>query len=140
MNSNRTFALIKPDAVRKNYHGEIIFRITQAGFTLKAMKLIRLSKADAEKFYAVHADKEFFDQLTTFVSSGPIVALVLEKRNAVDDYRTLIGSTNPQMAAKGSIRKLFGESVTQNAVHGSDSPENAMIEWSFFFAHKEILD
>lgn len=140
MKSNRTFSLIKPDAVRNNYHGEIISRMIEAGFTLKAMRLLKLSKPDAERFYAIHKDKEFFDELTTFISSGPLVALVLEKSNAITDYRAFIGSTNPHDAAEGTIRKLFGETITQNAVHGADSPENAMIEWSFFFAQKEILD
>ncbi|HZJ74064.1 MAG TPA: nucleoside-diphosphate kinase [Perlabentimonas sp.] len=140
MDTNRTFALIKPDAVRNNYHGEIILRIIQAGFTLKAMRMVKLSKFDAERFYAVHKGKEFFDRLTTFISSGPVVALVLEKSNAVADYRALIGSTNPHDAAEGTIRNLFGETITQNAVHGADSDENAQKEWSFFFAQKDILD
>ncbi|MFA5648224.1 MAG: nucleoside-diphosphate kinase [Bacteroidales bacterium] len=140
MKRDCTFALIKPDAVRNNYHGEIISRMIEAGFTPKAMRLLKLSKSDAERFYAMHKDKEFFDELTTFISSGPLVALVLEKSNAIADYRTFIGSTNPHDAAEGTIRNLFGKSITQNAVHGSDSPENAKIEWSFFFAQKEILD
>ena len=139
MNKNRTFALIKPDAVSKNYHGEIISRIVQAGFSIKAMRLVKLSKFDAERFYYMHSGKEFFDRLTTFISSGPIVALVLEKSDAVVDYRAFIGSTNPQDAGEGTIRRLFGKTITQNAVHGADSPENAAKEWSFFFAHKDIL-
>jgi len=140
MNSKRTFALIKPGAVRKNHYGEIIYIITKAGFALKAMKMIQLSEVDAQRFYAVHEGKEFFGRLTKFISSGPVVALVLEKENAIEEFRKLIGSTDPAQAEDGTIRKLFGESVTMNAVHGSDSPENAEKEWSFFFAQKEILD
>ncbi|MDD3567774.1 MAG: nucleoside-diphosphate kinase [Bacteroidales bacterium] len=140
MNSKRTFALIKPGAVRKNHYGEIIYIITKAGFALKAMKMIQLSEVDAQRFYAMHEGKEFFGRLTKFISSGPVVALVLEKENAIEEFRNLIGSTDPAQAEDGTIRKLFGESVTMNAVHGSDSPENAQKEWSFFFAQKEILD
>jgi len=140
MNSKRTFALIKPGVVRKNHYGEIIYIITKAGFALKAMKMIQLSEVDAQRFYAVHEGKEFFGRLTKFISSGPVVALVLEKENAIEEFRKLIGSTDPAQAEDGTIRKLFGESVTMNAVHGSDSPENAQKEWSFFFAQKEILD
>ncbi|MDY0255201.1 MAG: nucleoside-diphosphate kinase [Tenuifilaceae bacterium] len=140
MNSKRTFALIKPGAVRKNHYGEIIYIITKAGFALKAMKMIQLSEVDAQRFYAMHEGKEFFGRLTKFISSGPVVALVLEKENAIEEFRKLIGSTDPAQAEDGTIRKLFGESVTMNAVHGSDSPENAQKEWSFFFAQKEILD
>jgi nucleoside-diphosphate kinase len=140
MNSKRTFALIKPGAVRKNHYGEIIYIITKAGFALKAMKMIQLSEVDAQRFYAMHEGKEFFGKLTKFISSGPVVALVLEKENAIEEFRKLIGSTDPAQAEDGTIRKLFGESVTMNAVHGSDSPENAQKEWSFFFAQKEILD
>lgn len=140
MNSKRTFALIKPGAVRKNHYGEIIYIITKAGFALKAMKMIQLSEVDAQRFYAMHKGKEFFGRLTKFISSGPVVALVLEKENAIEEFRKLIGSTDPAQAEEGTIRKLFGESVTMNAVHGSDSPENAEKEWSFFFAQKEILD
>ena len=140
MMTNRTFALIKPGAVRKNHYGEVIYLITKAGFALKAMKMIRLSKTDARRFYAVHEGKEFFDRLTRFISSGPVVALVLEKENAVEEFRKLIGATDPAKAVEGTIRNLFGESVTMNAVHGSDSDENAVKEWSFFFAQEEILD
>lgn len=140
MNSKRTFALIKPGAVRKNHYGEIIYLITKAGFSLKAMKMVQLSMVDAQRFYAVHEGKEFYERLTKFISSGPVVALVLEKENAIEEFRKLIGSTDPAQAEEGTIRKLFGESVTMNAVHGSDCPENALKEWSFFFAQKEILD
>jgi len=140
MDNNRTFALIKPGAVKKNHYGEIIYLITKAGFKLKAMKMVRLSIEDARRFYAVHSGKEFFERLTRFISSGPIIALVLEKENAIEDFRKLIGSTDPAKADVGTIRQQFGESVTKNAVHGADSPENARTEWSFFFAQKEILD
>jgi nucleoside-diphosphate kinase len=140
MNTKRTFALIKPGAVRKNHYGEIIYLITKAGFNIKAMKMIRLSRTDAKRFYAMHEGKDFFDKLIKFISAGPVVALVLEKENAVEGFRKLIGSTDPAKADEGTIRKLFGENVTMNAVHGSDSFENAEKEWSFFFAQKEILD
>ena len=123
-----------------NHYGEIIYRITQAGFAIKAMKMIRLSRSDAQRFNAVHQWKEFFDSLTEFISSGPVVALVLEKENAIENFRKLIGATDPAKAEEGTIRKQFGETVTKNAVHGSDCPENALTEWSFFFAQKEILD
>lgn len=140
MMNNRTFALIKPGAVRKNHYGEIIYLITKAGFHLKAMKMLRLSRTDAKRFYAVHEGKDFFEGLIKFISSGPVVALVIEKENAVEEFRKLIGSTDPTKAEEGTIRKLFGESIRMNAVHGSDSPENAVKEYSFFFAEKEIID
>jgi nucleoside-diphosphate kinase len=140
MNSNRTFALIKPGAVRNNHYGEIIYLITRAGFSLKAMKMIRLSRTDAKRFYSIHEGKDFFETLIKFISSGPVVALVLEKKNAIEEFRKLIGATDPEKAAEGTIRRRFGTSVTMNAIHGSDSSENAEHEWSFFFAKKEILD
>jgi nucleoside-diphosphate kinase len=140
MENNRTFAIIKPGAVKKNHYGEIIYMITKAGFALKAMKMIRLSKTDVRRFYAVHEGKDFFDRLIHFMSSGPVVALVLEKENAVEEFRKLIGSTNPAQAEEGTIRKRFGSSVTMNAIHGADSNENVQHELSFFFAKKEILD
>lgn len=140
MENNRTFALIKPCAVKNNHYGEIIHLITKAGFTLKAVKIIKLSIEEARQFYAMHTGKEFFDKLTSFISSGPLVALVLEKENAVEEYRKLIGATDPAKAEQGTIRQRFGESLTKNAVHGADSPENAQKEWSFFFPQMEILD
>jgi nucleoside-diphosphate kinase len=140
MENNRTFAIIKPGAVRKNHYGEIIYIITKAGFSLKAMKMIRLSTTDARRFYAIHEGKPFFDKLVKFMSSGPIVALVLEKENAVEEFRKLIGATDPAKAEEGTIRHRFGSSVTMNAIHGSDSSANAEHEWSFFFAKKEILN
>jgi nucleoside-diphosphate kinase len=139
MENNRTFAIIKPGAVKKNHYGEIIYIITKAGFVLKAMKMIRLSTTDARRFYAIHEGKPFFDRLVKFMSSGPIVALVLEKENAIEEFRKLIGATDPAKADEGTIRKRFGSSVTMNAIHGSDSSQNAEHELSFFFAKKEIL-
>ena len=140
MTNIRTFALIKPGAVKKNHYGEIIYRITKAGFALKAMKMTRLSRTDAKRFYAMHEGKDFFEGLIKFISSGAVVALVLEKDNAIEDFRKLIGSTDPSKAEEGTIRNLFGESIRMNAIHGSDSPENAVKEYSSFFAQQEILD
>lgn len=134
MSGNQTFTMIKPDAVSKNNIGPILNRINEAGFKIKAMKITYLSKSQAEGFYAVHAGKSFFEDLTSFMSSGPIVAAILEKENAVEDYRKLIGATDPAKAAEGTIRKLYAESMSHNAVHGSDSDENAIIESDFFFS------
>lgn len=135
----RTLAIIKPDAVRKNLIGEIVSRIQKDGFTIRAMKLVRLTKAEAEGFYAVHKDRPFFGELTEFMSSGPCVPIVLEKENAVADYRALIGATNPAEAAEGTIRRDFADSVGENAVHGSDSVENGRLEANYFFAEHEIV-
>lgn len=135
----RTLAIIKPDAVRKNLIGEIVSRIQKDGFTIRAMKLVRLTKAEAEGFYAVHKDRPFFGELTEFMSSGPCVPIVLEKENAVADYRTLIGATNPAEAGEGTIRRDFADSVGENAVHGSDSVENGRLEANYFFAEHEIV-
>ncbi len=135
----RTLAIIKPDAVRKNLIGEIVSRIQKDGFTVRAMKLVRLTKAEAEGFYAVHKDRPFFGELTEFMSSGPCVPIVLEKENAVADYRALIGATNPAEAAEGTIRRDFADSVGENAVHGSDSVENGRLEANYFFAEHEIV-
>ena len=134
---NLTFTMIKPVAVSKAYIGEITQRITAGGFKIKAMKMTQLSKADAETFYGVHAERPFFNDLVSFMTSGPIVAMILEKENAIADYRTLIGATNPKEAAEGTIRKEFAESIEANAVHGSDSDENAIIEGNFFFSDRE---
>jgi nucleoside-diphosphate kinase len=128
-----TFTMIKPDAVSKNYIGPILQMINEAGFRICAMKYLMLPKDQAEKFYAVHEGKPFFRGLVEFMSSGPIVAAVLEKDNAVSDFRELIGSTNPANAAPGTVRARFAENVQNNAVHGSDSDENAVIESDFFF-------
>lgn len=137
MTGNQTFTMIKPIAVKNNYIGAILKMINEAGFRIKAMKYTHLTKQQASEFYAVHADKYFFEDLTSFMSSGPIVAAILEKENAVEDYRTLIGATDPAKAAEGTIRKLFAESMSHNAVHGSDSDENAIIESDFFFSKME---
>lgn len=132
-----TFTMIKPTAVKNNYTGPILKMINEGGFTIKAMKFTQLTAGQAAAFYAVHEGKPFYESLVAFMSSGPIVAAVLEKENAVEDYRTLIGATNPENAAEGTIRKLYASSLQQNAVHGSDSDENANIEADFFFAKTE---
>lgn len=137
MSGNRTFTMIKPDAVAKNYIGAILDKINGAGFRIKAMKYTQLSKESAGKFYEVHKERPFYGELVDYMSEGPIVAAILEKDNAVADFRTLIGATNPAEAAEGTIRKLYAESISANAVHGSDSDENAMIEGSFFFSSLE---
>ena len=135
--SNRTFTMIKPDATSKSYTGAILDQIIKAGFAVKAMKWTRLTKEQAGEFYAVHKERPFYGELVEFMSSGPIVAAILEKENAVSDFRTLIGATNPAQAAEGTIRKNFAASVGENAVHGSDSDENAAIEGNFFFSNLE---
>ncbi len=137
MSGNQTFTMIKPVAARNNFTGPILKIITDAGFRIKAMKLIQLTREQASEFYAIHADKFFFEDLTSFMSSGPIVAAILEKENAVDDYRKLIGATDPAKAEEGTIRKLYAESMSHNAVHGSDSDENAITESDFFFSKLE---
>ncbi|HEY3369722.1 MAG TPA: nucleoside-diphosphate kinase [Prolixibacteraceae bacterium] len=137
MTGNQTFTMIKPETVSKNNIGAVLKLINEAGFRIKAMKFTHLTKLQAGEFYAVHADKSFFEDLTSFMSSGPIVAAILEKENAVEDFRKLIGATDPAKAAEGTIRKLFAESMSRNAVHGSDSDENAFIEGNFFFSKTE---
>ncbi|WP_372744544.1 nucleoside-diphosphate kinase [Lutibacter sp.] len=139
MITNRTFTMIKPDAVEKGNIGPIIEKITAAGFKIIAMKMVRLSRADARAFYAIHKEKSFFNDLVEFMTSGPIVAAILEKQNAVDDFRALIGATNPAEAAEGTIRKMFATSISENAIHGSDSNENALIESNFHFAGREVF-
>lgn len=129
--------MIKPDATQKGYTGAILDQIIKAGFSIKAMKWTRLTKEQAGLFYDIHRERPFFGELVDFMSSGPIVAAVLEKENAVADFRTLIGATNPAQAAEGTIRKLYAASVGENAVHGSDSDENAIIEADFFFSKLE---
>lgn len=129
--------MIKPDATQKGYTGAILDQIIKAGFSIKAMKWTRLTKEQAGLFYDIHRERPFFGELVDFMSSGPIVAAVLEKENAVADFRTLIGATNPAQAAEGTIRKLYAASVGENAVHGSDSDENAVIEADFFFSKLE---
>lgn len=137
--SNITFMMIKPDATEKGHIGSILEKVTSAGFIIKALKLTKLTKRDAEKFYEIHKKRPFFDDLIRFMTRGPIVAAILEKDNAVSDFRTLIGSTNPDEAAEGTIRKLYATSVGENAVHGSDSEENALIESKFHFSGREIF-
>lgn len=132
-----TFTMIKPTAFKNNYAGPILKMINEAGFVIKAMKLTQLTPSQAGEFYAVHKGKPFYESLVEFMSSGPIIAAIVEKENAVEDYRTLIGATNPENAAEGTIRKLYATSLQQNAVHGSDSDENAIIESDFFFSKTE---
>ena len=135
--SNITFTMIKPDAVKAGHIGAILAKINEAGFRIKAMKMTKLSAEKAGGFYAVHKERPFYGELVAFMSSGPIVAAILEKDNAVADFRTLIGATNPANADEGTIRKKYAASVGENAVHGSDSDENAMIEGNFFFSNLE---
>ena len=137
MATNRTFTMLKPDAIENNHAGNIIQMIIDAGFKIKAMKYTQLSEDQAKKFYEVHAERPFYGELVEFMSSGPIVAAILEKDNAVVDFRTLIGATNPSEAAEGTIRARFAKSIGENAVHGSDSDENAAIEGAFHFAGRE---
>lgn len=137
--SNRTFTMIKPDAFAAGHTGSILKHIEAAGFKVIAMKLTRLSAEKAGEFYAVHKERPFYGELVSFMSSGPIVAAILEKENAVSDFRTLIGATNPAQAAEGTIRKLYAKSVGENAIHGSDSDENASIEGNFFFSAFERI-
>ena len=139
MENNITFTMIKPDAVESGNIGNIIQMITDAGFTIKAMKLTQLSTEQAKEFYEVHAERPFYDELVNYMTSGPIVAAILEKDNAVADFRALIGSTDPAEAAEGTIRKAYAESKGRNAVHGSDSDENANIECNFHFGVKELV-
>lgn len=138
MASNRTFTMIKPDAVKAGNIGNILQMINEAGFKIVAMKYTQLSKADAEAFYAVHSERPFYGELVEFMTSGPIVSAILEKDNAVEDFRTLIGATNPADAAEGTIRKAYANSIGENAVHGSDSDDNAAIEGMFHFSGREI--
>lgn len=135
----RTLAILKPDCVRKQLVGAVLTHIQEAGFRIRAMKMVRLTKAEAEGFYAVHQGRPFFDELTTFMSSGPCVPLVLEKDNAVADFRTLIGATNPAEADEGTIRQRYADSVGENIVHGSDSAENGKLEASYFFPEHMIV-
>ena len=137
--NNRTFTMIKPDAVENGHIGAILEKINTAGFKIVAMKLTKLSKEKAEKFYEVHNERPFFDELVAFMSRGPIVAAILEKNNAVEEFRKLIGATNPAEAEEGTIRNLYATSMGENAVHGSDSAANAEIEGAFHFSSEEIL-
>ena len=134
---NSTFTMIKPDATSKGYTGAILDQIIKAGFSVKAMKWTKLTVEQAGQFYEVHKERPFYGELVAFMSSGPIVAAILEKDNAVADFRKLIGATNPAQAEEGTIRKNFAASMGENAVHGSDSDENAQLEGNFFFAATE---
>ncbi|MEI7472428.1 MAG: nucleoside-diphosphate kinase [Chitinophagaceae bacterium] len=135
--SNRTFTMIKPDATEKGFTGAILAKINAAGFRFVAMKMIHLSKEKAGQFYEVHKERPFYGELVDFMSRSPITAAILEKDNAVEDFRKLIGATNPANAEEGTIRKLYAANVGENAVHGSDSDENAKIEADFFFSKLE---
>lgn len=139
MATNRTFTMLKPDALENKHTGKIIDMIIAAGFEIKAMKLTQLTTEQAQKFYEVHAERPFYGELVEYMTSGPIVAAILEKENAVADFRALIGATDPAEAAEGTIRKYYAESKARNAVHGSDSDENAEIEGKFHFAANEII-
>ena len=135
--SNRTFTMIKPDAMKKGHAGAIIDRITKEGFRIISLKLTKLSAEKAGEFYAIHKERPFYAELVEFMSSGPIIAAILEKNDAVAAFRKLIGATNPAQAEAGTIRKLYADSVGENAIHGSDSDENAKIEGDFFFSGLE---
>ncbi|MES3629786.1 MAG: nucleoside-diphosphate kinase [Longimonas sp.] len=135
----RTLAILKPDCVQKELVGTVLARIQDAGFAVRGLKMITLSKREAEGFYAVHRDKPFFDELTDFMSSGPCVPVVLEKENAIADFRTLIGATNPEEADEGTIRADFADSISTNIVHGSDSVANGQKEAAYFFAEHELV-
>lgn len=137
---NQTLAIIKPDAIRKNLIGQIVTKITEAGFKIKGMKMLKLTKESASGFYSVHKGKSFFNDLIDFMSSGPCIPIALEKENAVEEFRKLIGATDPAQADEGTIRKLFATSKQENAIHGSDSDENAITEISFFFSSKELIE
>ena len=139
MATNRTFTMIKPDGVENRHIGGILNMITEGGFRIVAMKLTQLTVADAKEFYAVHAERPFYGELVEFMTRGPIVAAILEKDNAVEDFRTLIGATNPANAEEGTIRKKYATSMGENAVHGSDSDENAAIEAAFHFSGREMF-
>ena len=138
--SNKTLAIIKPDAVQKSHAGEILAMIIKAGFKIKAMKMTHLTKSSAEGFYSVHKERPFFKDLVVYMTSGPCIPVALEKENAVEEYRKLIGATDPKKADEGTIRKLYAVDIQLNAVHGSDSNENAEKEISHFFSNDERLN
>ena len=139
MSGKRTFTMLKPDAVRKGYTGAILNQINEAGFRIVAMKKTQMTTSDAQTFYAIHSERPFFGELVEYMTSGPIVAAILEKDNAVEDFRALIGATNPADAAEGTIRKKYATSISENAIHGSDSDENAEIEGTFHFSGREMF-
>lgn len=136
---NRTFAMIKPDAINNGHSGKILDRIINAKFKILGIKMIRMTKKQAEGFYSIHSEKPFFEDLTSFMSSGKTLVLALEKENAVESWRNTIGATNPEEAEKGTIRKDFASSLSENAVHGADSDKNALIEIGFFFSKAELI-
>jgi nucleoside-diphosphate kinase len=136
---NRTFAMIKPDAINNGHSGKILDRIINAKFKILGLKMIRMTKKQAEGFYSIHSEKPFFEDLTSFMSSGKTLVLALEKENAVESWRNTIGATNPEEAEKGTIRKDFASSLSENAVHGADSDNNALIEIGFFFSEAELI-
>jgi nucleoside-diphosphate kinase len=138
--SNKTLAIVKPDAVNNGYSGAILDLIIKAGFKIKAIKMVHLTKSSAEGFYAVHKEQSFFGELVEYMTSGPCIPIALEKANAVDDYRKLIGATDPAKAEEGTIRKLYAKDIQSNAVHGSDSDENAEKEIAHFFSNDELLN
>jgi nucleoside-diphosphate kinase len=135
----RTFAIIKPDAVAAGHTGPILAKITENGFVIRGMKMLRLSRAQAEGFYAVHKERPFYASLVSFMTEGPVVVLVLEREDAIAKWREVMGATNPANAAEGTIRKQFAASIERNAVHGSDAPETAAVEVPFFFSASELL-
>ncbi len=139
MAGTRTFTMLKPDALEANNTGKIIDMIIEAGFSIKAMKLTRLTEGEAKEFYEVHKERAFYGELVEYMTSGPIIAAILEKSNAVEDFRKLIGATDPADAAEGTIRKAYAESKAKNAVHGSDSDDNAAVECNFHFSGREIV-
>ena len=139
MRTDRTFTMLKPDSVEKGNIGAIVDKINAAGFRIVAMKLTHMTTQDAQEFYAVHSERPFYGELVEYMTRGPVVAAILEKDNAVADFRTLIGATNPADAAEGTIRKLYAASMGENAVHGSDSDENAAIEGAFHFSAREMF-
>lgn len=140
MSGNITFTMIKPEAMRNGAGGAILKMIQDGGFEIIALKMKRLSKSAAEEFYGIHKGKPFYDKLVDFMTSGPIIAAILKKNNAVEDYRKLLGTTDPETAEEGTIRKAFATDMTMNAAHGSDSDENALIEAKFHFTEEEIFD
>lgn len=138
--SNKTLAIIKPDAVANGYSGAIIDIIIKAGFKIRAMRMVQLTKSSAEGFYAVHKERPFFGELVEYMTSGPCIPIALEKTNAVEDYRKIIGATDPVKADEGTIRKLYAKDIQSNAVHGSDSDDNAKKEIAHFFSNNELLN
>lgn len=136
---NRTLAILKPDSVRKNYIGDIIKMILDAGFKIKAMKMLKMTPESAKVFYLVHKDRPFYDELVEYMTSGPCIPMALEKENAVAEFRKLIGATDPAQAEEGTVRKLYAKDKAENAIHGSDSDENAAIEIAHFFSTQELI-